>query len=137
MNDYGNLVIDYWKTPDGGNSCVITAVPKYVVTYCTVTFLDWDGTELHVERVEQGCDAVGPATNPTREGYVFIGWSKPITNITSDLIVIALYDKASGMDDVEVETQKARKVIENNQLIIILPDNTKYSAIGQKIVSID
>lgn len=137
VNDYGNLVIDYWKTPDGGNSCVITAVPKYVVTYCTVTFLDWDGTELHVERVEQGCDAVGPATNPTREGYVFIGWSKPITNITSDLIVIALYDKASGMDDVEVETQKARKVIENNQLIIILPDNTKYSAIGQKIVSID
>lgn len=137
VNDYGNLVIDYWKTPDGGNSCVITAVPKYVVTYYTVTFLDWDGTELHVERVEQGCDAVGPATNPTREGYVFIGWSKPITNITSDLIVIALYDKASGMDDVEVETQKARKVIENNQLIIILPDNTKYSAIGQKIVSID
>lgn len=137
VNDYGNLVIDYWKTPDGGNSCVITAVPKYVVTYCTVTFLDWDGTELHVERVEQGCDAVGPATNPTREGYVFIGWSKPITNITSDLIVIALYDKASGMDDVEVETQKARKVIENHQLIIILPDNTKYSAIGQKIVSID
>lgn len=134
VNDYGNLVIDYWKTPDGGNSCVITAVPKYVVTYCTVTFLDWDGTELHVERVEQGCDAVGPATNPTREGYVFIGWSKPITNITSDLIVIALYDKASGMGDVQIEQNNVRKVMEHGQLMIILPDGTRYSSLGKRLV---
>ena len=134
VNDYGNLVIDYWKTPDGGNSCVITAVPKYIVTYYTVTFLDWDGTELHVERVEQGCDAVGPATNPTREGYVFIGWSKPITNITCDLIVIALYDKASGMDDVAIEQNNVRKTIENGQLIIILPDGTRYSSLGKRLV---
>ena len=134
VNDYGNLLIDHWKTPDGGNSCVITAVPKYVVTYCTVTFLDWDGTELHVERVEQGCDAVGPATNPTREGYVFIGWSKPITNITSDLIVIALYDKASGMDDVQIEQNNVRKVMEHGQLMIILPDGTRYSSLGKRLV---
>ena len=134
VNDYGNLMIDYWKTPDGGNSCVITAVPKYVVTYCTVTFLDWDGTELHVERVEQGCDAVGPATNPTREGYVFIGWSKPITNITSDLIVIALYDKASGMGDVQIEQNNVRKVMEHGQLMIILPDGTRYSSLGKRLV---
>jgi uncharacterized protein YjdB len=135
VNDYGNLVIDYWNKPDGGNSCVITAVPKYVSTYYTVTFLDWDGTELHVEQVEQGHDAVGPAMNPTREGYVFIGWSKPITNITSDLIVIALYDKASSLDDVECEKYRVRKVIENNQLRIILPNGIKYSAAGQKIDS--
>ncbi len=134
VNDYGNLVIDHWKTPDGGNSCVITAVPKYVVTYCTVTFLDWDGTELHVERVEQGCDAVGPATNPTREGYVFIGWSKPITNITSDLIVIALYDKASGMGNVQIEQNNVRKVMEHGQLMIILPDGTRYSSLGKRLV---
>ena len=134
VNDYGNLVIDYWKTPDGGNSCVITAVPKYVVTYYTVTFLDWDGTELHVERVEQGCDAVGPATNPTRDGYIFIGWSKPITNITSDLIVIALYDKASGMGDVQIEQNNVRKVMEHGQLMIILTDGTRYSSLGKRLV---
>ncbi len=133
VNDYGNLVIDYWKTPDGGNSCVITAVPKYVVTYYTVTFLDWDGTELHVEQVEEGHDAVGPATNPTREGYTFIGWSKPITNITSNLIVIAQYEIVSAVSDIEAESKHPKKVIEGNQLIIILPDGTKYSAIGQKI----
>ena len=61
------------------------------VVYYTITFMDWDGTELLVEQVEEGHDAVGPATNPTREGYIFTGWSKPITNITANLIVIAQY----------------------------------------------
>ena len=64
------------------------------VVYYTVTFLDWDGTELLVEQVEEGHNAVGPATNPTREGYIFSGWSKPITNITANLIVIAQYELA-------------------------------------------
>ena len=54
--------------------------------------MDWDGTELLVEQVEEGHDAVGPATTPTREGYIFTGWSKPITNITANLIVIAQYE---------------------------------------------
>ena len=67
-----------------------TATKKAV--YYTVTFMDWDGTELLVEQVEEGHDAVGPATNPTREGYNFTGWSKPITNITANLIVIAQYE---------------------------------------------
>ena len=74
----------------------VTYIAQYTATkkavYYTVTFMDWDGTELLVEQVEEGHDAVGPATNPTREGYNFIGWSKPITNITSNLIVIAQYE---------------------------------------------
>ena len=67
-----------------------TATPKTV--YYTVTFLDWDGTELLVEQVEEGHDAHGPETDPTRDGYIFTGWSKPITNITANLIVIAQYE---------------------------------------------
>ena len=74
----------------------VTYIAQYTATkkavYYTVTFMDWDGTELLVEQVEEGHDAVGPATNPTREGYNFTGWSKPITNITSNLIVIAQYE---------------------------------------------
>ena len=74
----------------------VTYIAQYTATkkavYYTVTFMDWDGTELLVEQVEEGHDAVGPATTPTREGYNFTGWSKPITNITSNLIVIAQYE---------------------------------------------
>ena len=33
-----------------------------------------------------------PEREPTREGYIFTGWSKPITNITANLIVIAQYE---------------------------------------------
>ena len=74
----------------------VTYIAQYTATkkavYYTVTFIDWDGTELLVEQVEEGHDAVGPATTPTREGYIFTGWSKPITNITANLIVIAQYE---------------------------------------------
>ena len=74
------------------NDLTVTAQYKQNITYFTVTFFDWDGTELHTEQVEQGKDAVGPS-NPTREGYVFTGWSKSIKNVTSDLVVIAQYEK--------------------------------------------
>ena len=73
------------------NDLTVTAQYTRDIVYYTVSFYDWDGTELHVEQVEQGKDAVGPAVNPTREGYTFVGWSKPITNIQSNLIVIAQY----------------------------------------------
>ena len=79
-------------TADADYTAQFTATAKPKVTYYTVTFMDWDGSELLVETVEEGHDAQGPETNPTREGYIFTGWSKPITNITANLIVIAQYE---------------------------------------------
>ena len=103
------------------------------IIYYTVTFLDWDGTELHIEKVEEGKDAQGPPTEPKRDGYKFIGWSKPVTNITTNLIVIALYDEASAVDEVEAQGTAIRKLIEDHQLRIILPNGDKYDAMGQKL----
>lgn len=103
------------------------------IIYYTVTFLDWDGTELHIEKVEEGKDAQGPPTEPKRDGYKFIGWSKPITNITTNLTVIALYDEASAVDEVEAQGTAIRKLIEDHQLRIVLPDGDKYNAMGQKL----
>jgi len=58
----------------------------------TVTFMDDDGvTELGTERVFPGEDAKGFV--PTKEGYRFVGWVPPITNITQDTTVIAKYEK--------------------------------------------
>jgi hypothetical protein len=64
--------------------------PEDKVCY-TVTFQDWDGTILKTEQVEQGQSATAP-TNPTREGYTFIGWDTDFTNVQSDLLVKALYE---------------------------------------------
>ena len=58
----------------------------------TVTFRDWDGQVLKSETVTKGGAASAPA-NPTREGYVFTGWS-PVSysNITGNLTVTAQYN---------------------------------------------
>ena len=83
-------------TANADYTAQFTATEKTITppqpVYYTVTFMDWDGTELLVEQVEEGHDAHGPETDPTRDGYIFTGWSKPITNITANLIVIAQYE---------------------------------------------
>ena len=61
-----------------------------VITF-TVTFADWDGRELKTQTVERGKAASAPI-NPTREGYIFIGWDRNFSNITEDLTVFALYE---------------------------------------------
>lgn len=61
-------------------------------TTYTVIFKDYDGKVLKTESVAQGKSATAPA-NPSRDGYVFTGWDKNFTAITTDLVVTAKYDK--------------------------------------------
>ena len=57
----------------------------------TVTFKDWDGFVLKTQKVEEGSSATAPS-NPTRAGYIFIGWDVAFDNITSNLTVTAQYE---------------------------------------------
>ena len=45
--------------------------------------------------MEEGKAATAPNA-PTVEGFKFIKWDKEISNITSDLTVNAVYEKAGG-----------------------------------------
>jgi uncharacterized repeat protein (TIGR02543 family) len=84
-----------WDTDFSSVKSDLTVKAQYKEgVFFTVTFVDWDATFLFKETVEQGHDAKGPAVTPTREGYEFVGWSKPITNITADLTVVAQYEVA-------------------------------------------
>ena len=75
----------------------VTGDATYTATFTatknsyTVTFVDWDGTELKKEAVEYGKAATAPA-DPTRAGYRFTGWDKAFDHIIADLTVTALYE---------------------------------------------
>lgn len=64
--------------------------PKEEPVYHNVTFTDEDGTVLKVARVKEGRTAAAPS-DPTKEGYTFVGWSGEISNVTEDITVQATY----------------------------------------------
>lgn len=70
----------------------------------TVIFKDWDGTTLKVEQVESGKAATAPAA-PSRDGYVFTGWSTSFEAITSDVLVVATYTAATEQPVIYVQSQ--------------------------------
>ncbi len=84
-----------WNLDFSNVSSDLEVVAKYAnenAKVYTVVFKDYDGTILKTENVEEGTDATQPQP-PTRDGYVFSGWSLEFTNVTSDLEVVAQYIK--------------------------------------------
>jgi len=71
---------------------VVTARYTEALNKYTVTFKDYDGTELSVQTVEYGASATAPEA-PKREGYTFSAWDKSYTNITADTVITAKYSK--------------------------------------------
>lgn len=69
-------------------------------TYYDVVFVDFDGTILKSDRVLEGESATAPA-NPSRNGFIFIGWDKTFDIITGDITITALYEEIVPDDDKE------------------------------------
>ncbi len=78
-----------WNTVFTNIVSNLTVQAEYVRQY-KVTFLDYDGTILKETTVDEGDDASAPV-DPTLEGYVFNGWDKNLTDISTDLIIKATY----------------------------------------------
>ena len=95
----------------------------YTVTYevpkptYTVTFVDWNGTVLKTETITEGASATAPS-NPTRDGYTFVGWDKGFTNITSNLEVIAQYEKNKTNININIGTTSLSKVYVGDKKIV-------------------
>ena len=61
-----------------------------IVTH-TVAFFDWDGTQLGEDQEIVHGEAATPPANPSREGYIFIGWDTEFDNVTEALAIHAQY----------------------------------------------
>lgn len=123
---------DKYGQNDGGlDTPIYLRNKKPLPIIYTVTFEDYDGTELKVEEVSQGGDATPPA-NPTRSGYTFTGWSGNYTDVMEDVTIIATYsenDSGGGgttstssptidaVADQFTTTQNSQLVIETSELI--------------------
>ena len=57
----------------------------------TVSFFDWDDTQIGEDQEVVHGEAATPPANPSREGYIFVGWDAAFDNVTSDLAVHASY----------------------------------------------
>ena len=93
-----NEIYDYYYWKDGvGNTYVAgdevnnLNTNYYVVGYYFIKFIDWNNTELKVDTLLFGGNAIPPA-DPVREGYTFTGWDTTYTNITEGYNVTAQYE---------------------------------------------
>ena len=111
----------------------------------TVIFKDWDGTELKRETVADGASATAPST-PSRSGYVFTGWDKSFSKVTSDLVITAQYEKestdpafvVSSVDAAKGATQVAVAVsVKNNPGFMDLILQITYDSDALQLTGVD
>ena len=80
----------------------VTIKDKSTATF-DVRFVDYDGTLLYETSVKANESAVYVGNEPKRasnfeKSYVFKGWDKDFSNVTSDLLVTATYEEFSNTD---------------------------------------
>ncbi len=90
LSNVGTYSFSVCAKGDGGESSYSSTVSCTAHEPSTVTFLDWDGSELEKVEVKYGEDAKAPEI-PKREGYTFSSWDSSYYNITSDKIINAVY----------------------------------------------
>lgn len=84
------------------NNGTVTLYAVWDINQYTVTFKDWDGSELKTEQVAYNTAATAPV-NPIRDGYRFTGWDVVFDNITGDTVVTAQYEKEEVVPPTEPE----------------------------------
>ena len=81
-----------WDKDYHNITSALTINAQYEILTFTVTFLDKDGAAVIDEQtVDYGSAAAAPEP-PVHTGFVFTGWDKDFSCVTSDLTVTALYE---------------------------------------------
>lgn len=118
-------VADVWKD--------FWDIQEYVLDkkFCVNYYIDG---ELYAVDSVKHCDTIILREEPIKEGYTFSGWSEaPETMPAHDVEIYGNFFLSSAVDNIDVPTKKSQKVIENNQLFILLPNGKKYNVMGQEL----
>ena len=106
----------------------------------TITFVNWDGSNLQTSNVTEGEMPQYTSTTPTRPDdgeniYTFIGWTPEIMPATEDAIYTATYEavpKKDGIDETISDKAKSAKFIREGKLLIEKNGKT-YNVIGAEL----
>jgi hypothetical protein len=128
-------VFEGWTNYDPASGLIVTdnvtVTANFKLQTFTVTFYDWNNTELKTETVEYGMAATAPA-DPVREGFVFTGWDSDFSKVTRDMKIYATYKSTEGIDNVQSDNVQCTKVLRNGQ-IYILRGEKMYDVSGKEI----
>ena len=108
-------------------------IQEYVLDkkFCVNYYIDG---ELYAVDSVKHCDTIILREEPIKEGYTFSGWSEaPETMPAHDVEIYGNFFLSSAVDNIDVPTKKSQKLIENNQLFILLPNGKKYTIMGQEL----
>ena len=123
-----------------GAEMSFTTKGEYTPPTYTILFVNYDGSPLlTLSEVEHGTMPVYTGDTPVRDEdahytYTFSGWEPEVVAAVADATYTATYTatpKTSGIEQLDAQSAAPRKVIENGNLYIILPDGRKYDAGGK------
>ena len=107
----------------------------------TITFVNWDGSNLQTLSVAEGEMPQYTGSTPARPDdeeytYTFSGWTPAIVAATEDATYTANYTatpKSQGINDVQGDNVQCTKILHNGQ-IFILRGNKTYTLTGTEII---
>ena len=113
-----------------------TELPKH-----TITFVNYDGTELQSSQVTEGDMPAYTGTTPTKPEdedytYEFNGWTPDIVAATADADYTATFTataKPQGIEDISVDGSSAPRKITVDGAIYILRGNKIYTITGAEV----
>ena len=102
------------------------------VNYYAINYIV-DNEPFATDSVAYG-DTIILRDKPQKEDYKFSGWSEaPETMPAHDIEVYGNFFIFTTVTDVQVDPEQSQKVIEDNQLFIILSNGKKYNVMGQEM----
>lgn len=97
--DQFTYTFDHWNPAieAATKDAVYEAVFTESLRKFNVVFQNWDHSFIEEQQVEYGKQAKEPAQQPIRDGYAFTGWDRDISNVITDMVATALFEKQSPL----------------------------------------